>query len=114
MLGAGCIALCTLFVLDIPLEVKEVGHFVGWLALLILISNIICHNYRLHLYKYYSVTFLAFTDFISPLFTAFYSWLFLKEVLSWYYAVSAVIVFAGLYLFYQDAMKTIYAKPLVQ
>ncbi len=110
MLGAGFIALCMIFVMDISFDIKEVGHFVGWLALLVLISNIICHNYRLYLYKYYSVTFLAFTDFISPLFTAFYSWLFLEEVLTWHYVFSAMIVISGLYLFYKDELKTIYAR----
>ena len=110
MLGAGVLALFTIGAMDIPFEVKDVGQFAVWMVLLILISNVICHNYRVYLYKYYSVTFLAFTDFISPLFTAFYSWLFLHEKLSWHYGLSALIVVGGLYLFYQDELKSIYVQ----
>lgn len=113
MLGAGIIALGTIFIMDIPFEIKDFNQFVGWMALLILVANVICHNYRLYLLKYYSVTFLAFTDFLSPLFTAFYSWLFLKEILTWHYAVSAIVVFIGLYLFYQDELKVIYRDRVV-
>ncbi len=110
MLGAGVLALFTIGALDIPFEVKDIGHFAVWMVLLILVSNVICHNYRVYLYKHYSVTFLAFTDFFSPLFTAFYSWLFLHEKLSWHYGLSALIVVGGLYLFYQDELRSIYVQ----
>ncbi len=111
MLGAGFLALFVIGTTDIPFEVSSVGQFAFWMTSLILLSNVICHNYRLHLYKYYSVTFLAFTDFISPLFTALYSWMFLNETIGWHYALSAVIVIFGLYLFYQDELKGIYVTP---
>ncbi len=110
-LGGGILASLTLLFVDVPLTITEIGPFIGWLALLILVSNIICHNFHLYLYKYYTVTFLSFTDFLSPLFTALYSWLFLKEIITWHYAASVVIVFTGLYLFYQDELKTIYVTP---
>lgn len=111
MLGAGILALIVIGTTDIPFEVSNIGQFAFWITALVLLSNIICHNYRLHLYKYYSVTFLAFTDFISPLFTAFYSWMFLNEKIGWHYALSTVIVIFGLYLFYQDELKGVYVHP---
>ncbi len=110
MFGAGVLAIFTIGAMDIPFEVKDVGQFAFWIVLLILVSNVICHNYRVYLYKFYSVTFLAFTDFISPLFTAFYSWLFLHEKITWHYGLSAIIVVGGLYLFYQDELKSIYVQ----
>ncbi|EKD48757.1 MAG: hypothetical protein ACD_64C00147G0001 [uncultured bacterium] len=113
MLGAGALALGIIGTTDIPFEINDIGQFTLWMTALVLLSNVICHNYRLHLYKYYSVTFLAFTDFISPLFTAFYSWMFLNETIGWHYAVSAVIVIFGLYIFYKDELKAIYVKPEV-
>ncbi|MFC1870742.1 DMT family transporter [Candidatus Dependentiae bacterium] len=111
MLGAGFLALTVIGTTGIPFEVHDVGQFAFWMGSLVLLSNVICHNFRLHLYKYYSVTFLAFTDFISPLFTAFYSWMFLNEKIGWHYALSAVIVVCGLYLFYQDELKSVYVRP---
>jgi drug/metabolite transporter (DMT)-like permease len=114
MFGAGVLALITMGTMDIPFEVRDLGQFIFWMSMLILISNVICHNYRVYLYKHYSVTFLAFTDFISPLFTAFYSWLFLQEKITWHYGLSAIIVLAGLYIFYQDELKSIYVQPVSQ
>ncbi len=114
MLGAGLFALCVIGASDsITFEISHIGQFAFWLTAVVLISNVICHNYRLHLLKRYSVTFLSFTDFISPLFTAFYSWLFLHEKMNWHYGLSAVIVVAGLYLFYQDELQATYKDPEV-
>ncbi len=110
MVGGGILALITLLFIDVPLTITEIPSFMGWLTLLVVTSNIICHNFHLYLYKFYTATFIAFTDFISPLFTALYSWLFLKEVITWHYGISALTVFLGLYLFYQDELKTIYVK----
>lgn len=110
MIGGGILALATLLFIDVPMTISDVGSFVGWLAVLVFLSNVICHNLHLYLYKFYTATFIAFADFISPLFTALYSWLFLKEVITWHYGVSALTVFLGLYLFYQDELKTIYVK----
>ncbi len=101
MFGGGVLALLTAFCFE-SLHISNVGQFVGWLAILILISNIICHNLYLRLLKYYTVTFVSFADFLSPLFIALYSRLFLKEVITWNYIASGVLVFGGLYIFYMD------------
>ncbi len=107
MFGGGVLALITSYMVERGATVTNIESFMGWLALLILISNIICHNFYLRLLKRYTVTFVSFTDFLSPLFTAFYGWLFLKETITWHYFLSVGIVFFGLYLFYQDELKTI-------
>ena len=106
-LGAGIIALMTLPFVETSYTITNPLEFTGLLALVILLSNVICHNFHLYLYRYYSVTFLSFTDFISPLFTALYSWLFLHEIITWHYFASVAIVFMGLYLFYSDELKMI-------
>lgn len=108
MIGGGLLASITLLLSNVPCTIEQVGAFVGWLSLLIVISNVICHNMHLYLYKFYTATFIAFTDFLSPLFTALYSWLFLNELITWHYGASALIVFFGLYLFYQDELKLVY------
>ena len=109
MLGGGLLALLTAFLFE-PVYVTDVGPFLGWLALLIVISNLICHNFLLHLLKYYSITFISFTDFLSPLFTAFYSLYFLHEAITWNYFAGGIVILAGLYLFYQDELGVRYAK----
>ncbi len=107
MFGGGLLALITAFFVEGLFPVNNISSFFGWLAALILISNIICHNLYIYLLNYYSITFLSFTDFLSPLFAAFYGWLFLKEIITWHYYFSAIVVFAGLYLFYQDELKEV-------
>ncbi len=108
MLGGGILALITAFFVE-PFYITDPGRFFGWLAILILISNIICHNFYLRLLKRYSVTFISLTDFLSPLFIALYSWAFLHETITWHYVASGAIVLFGVYLFYgdetRDAMK---------
>ena len=112
MFGGGVLALVTSFFIE-NLHISNVGQFIGWLAILIVVSNIICHNLYLRLLKYYTVTFVSFSDFLSPLFIAFYSWLFLNESITWNYFASGAVVFIGLYLFYIDELKTIHVQHAV-
>ena len=109
MFGGGVLALITSYIFEYDMPVTNIGVFTGWLMLLVLVSNIICHNLSLALLKRYTVTFVSFSEFLAPLFTALYSWLFLGECINPYYYFSSVfIVFIGLYLFYQDELKSIY------
>lgn len=104
MLGGGILALITALMIEDCTAITQHVPFYGWLAALIIISNIICHNAYIHLLKRYSATFLSFTDFLSPLFVAFYGWLFLHETISWHYYVASITVFIGLYLFYRQEL----------
>ena len=105
MFGGGVLALITAFFIE-GFHVSHIGEFADWLAILIVVSNIICHNFYLRLLKYYTVTFVSFTDFLSPLFIGLYSWLFLKETITWHYFTSGAVVLIGLYLFYMDELQT--------
>lgn len=107
MTSGGSIALMTGMAVEGVFPIENSHLFFAWLFVLIVTSNVICQNLYLQLLKSYSVTFMSFTDFIGPLVIAFYSWVFLNESLSWYYLVSGVIVFCGLYLFYQDELRTL-------
>lgn len=106
MFTGGCLALITSIFYDgsfIP--VTNGAKFSLILAAVILISNIICHNLYGHLLKQYTATFLSFAGFLSPVFAAFYGWLFLSEVPTWHFYISSIVVFIGLYLFYQDEFR---------
>lgn len=87
--------------------VNNTWEFIKLLALVILISNLICHNLYAYLLKVYTATFVSFAGFMSPLFAALYGWLWLNETITWHFYVSSVIVFIGLLLFYQDEMQSI-------
>lgn len=109
MFGGGVLALITSYIFEYNQPVTNLVTFTSWLMLLVVISNIICHNLSLALLKRYTVTFVSFSEFLAPLFTALYSWLFLGEYVDpRYYFSSVFIVFIGLYLFYQDELKSIY------
>ena len=107
MLSGGILALITAYFVEGPQTMGDPGAFLSWLILVILISNIICHNLYAYLLKKYSATFLAFAGFMGPLFSAFYGWIFLSETISWHFYVSAAIVFVGLYLFYRQELECI-------
>jgi drug/metabolite transporter (DMT)-like permease len=104
MFGGGLLALVTAFMVEGSLVVQSPVTFCWWLAILIIVSNIMCHNFYIHLLKHYSATFLSFTDFLSPLFTAVYGWLFFNELITWHYYVSGIAIMVGLFLFYQDEL----------
>jgi len=82
----------------------------GYSLLLILIANIICYNLYGYLLKKYSITFLSFAGFITPLFAALFGNIFLKEIPSVYFFLSFIIVSIGLYIFYQAELMQGYIK----
>ncbi|TET06295.1 DMT family transporter [Candidatus Dependentiae bacterium] len=106
MTSGGFMMLITAFFFEGFFPVTEIVPFFGWLALTIIIGNIICYNLYGYLLKYYTTTFLSFAGFLGPLFAAFYGWIFLGEKIGWYFFLSSSIVFVGLYLFYQDELDT--------
>ncbi len=85
--------------------VTQVGTFMTWLLVVVLLSNVICHNMYASLLKKYTATFMSFAGFIAPLFTALYGWAFLGEIITWHFYASSAIVFVGLFLFYKDELN---------
>ncbi|HEV8052502.1 MAG TPA: DMT family transporter [Parachlamydiaceae bacterium] len=106
MLAGGTMALVHSAMVESwdPLPVTEVRPFVDCMLLLILISNMICYNLYGYLLKRYSVTFISFAGFVTPLFTALFGWFWLGEVVTWPFYVSAIIVLAGLFIFNQEEL----------
>jgi drug/metabolite transporter (DMT)-like permease len=134
MLGGGLLALPTSLVfegiptLTIPATSKQGGFIFGHLLYyttpyiasigtcvilgisLILIANVIGYNLQSFLLRTYTATFLSFAGFITPLFAAFYGWLFLGELVSWDFFATIMIVFIGLYLFYRQELAQGYIQ----
>lgn len=105
MFVGGILALITAYFFEGPQEMTDPGAFLSYLVLVILISNIICHNLYGYLLGKYTATFLAFAGFLGPLFSALYGWIFLSEKVTWHFYLSSVIVFVGLYLFYRHELQ---------
>lgn len=107
MTAGGFLALITSFAYGEVFPVSNIVPFSGWLAAVVIISNIICYNLYGKLLKKYSATFLSFAGFLAPLFAAFYGWGLLGETITWHFYASSVLVFVGLYLFYKEETKMI-------
>lgn len=88
-----------------PIPVWEAGPFLESMLYLIIISNFICYNLYGYLLKRFSVTFISFAGFITPLFTALFGWLCLGEMVTWPFYLSAIIVFIGLATFHQEELR---------
>lgn len=97
-----------------PIPVTNSWLFVECSLLLILISNLICYNLYGTLLKRYSATFISFAGFTTPLFTALFGWIFLKEVVTWPFYLSFVVVLLGLFLFDQEELKQEYRRKALK
>lgn len=110
MTAGGFFALVTSYFTEGVAPITNFVPFATTLAAVILISNIICYNFYGYLLKKYTATFLSFAGFLGPLFAGLYGWLFLDETITWHFYLSSVIVFIGLYLFYQEELQEV-AQP---
>jgi drug/metabolite transporter (DMT)-like permease len=88
-----------------PIPVNQMQPFLECTFALILISNLICYNLYGFLLRRFSATFISFAGFITPLFSAFFGWYYLSELITWPFYLSALIVFLGLFTFYQEELK---------
>jgi drug/metabolite transporter (DMT)-like permease len=107
MFSGGVLALVTSWIFEPPVMIEKPLHFFGILAIIILVSNLICHNMYGHLLKKYSPTFMSFASFMTPLFAAFYGWVLLGEKISWDFLISVGFVALGLIIFYRDELRQI-------
>lgn len=89
-----------------PIPVSNTWLFVECALSLIVISNLICYNLYGWLLRKFSATFISFAGFTTPLFTALFGWIYLGEVVTLPFYLSAGIVFMGLLLFYQEELQT--------
>lgn len=106
MTSGGLLALFTSVLVESRSPwISDVVPFAMLLVAVILISNIICYNLYGHLLKKFTATFLSFAGFLSPIFAAFYGAMFYHENITWHFYVSGIIVFIGLFLYYQDELK---------
>lgn len=111
MLIGGGMALTHSFTAETwdPVPIFEVIPFFECAILLIIISNLICYNLYGFLLRKYTPTFMSFAGFTTPFFTALFGWLYLDEIVTMPFYISAVIVLFGLFIFYLEELKGPYA-----
>ena len=101
MFIGGILAAITSWLFEPKAIISDPAYFITILAIIIIVSNLLCHNLYGNLLKKYSPTFLSFASFLTPLFAAFYGWIFLSEKISWDFFISALCVFLVSAIFYQ-------------
>jgi len=110
MTFGGLLALATSYFVEGAWPVTAPLHFFGLLFLATFISNVIGYSFYSHLLRRYTATFLSLAGFTTPLFAAFYDWLFFGETVSWLFYFSTFLLLMSLMLFYKDEPQTKYAN----
>lgn len=87
-----------------PLPFTHLSIFLAYTIALVLISNFLAFNWYIALLRKYSASTVAFLSFTEPLYVAFYSYIWLGEVITWHFFVAFIAIFIGLYLFYQKEL----------
>jgi drug/metabolite transporter (DMT)-like permease len=109
MLFGGGLALSHSLYFDTwtPLPIAEGGAIphTKLIITMTLLSNVFCYNLYAMLLKKYTATFLSLINLLTPLFTSFLSWAFLREPLSPTIFTSTGIVSIGLLLVYYSELK---------
>jgi drug/metabolite transporter (DMT)-like permease len=72
---------------------------------MIFIANILFYNLYGYLLKRYTATFLSFAGFVTPLFAAYFEWLFFGALMPIEFFITIIIVGFGIYLFYQEELN---------
>lgn len=107
MLFGGLMALGSSLILE-DVWIKEAGNIKTLVMLMvaqIIISNLICANLHASLLRHYSVTFMSFASFLSPLCTIIYGYLWLNEKTSINFFASFFLVISGLFIYHYSDMK---------
>lgn len=87
-----------------PSPVFQLGPFLLWATLLLIVANIVVYNFHGWLIERYSIIFVSFAGFLAPIFGAIYGSYFLGEQITWHYFISFVMIFFALSIFYQDEL----------
>ncbi len=107
MIGGGFLSLIISLCFESyqPIPVIDMSHFFTGLIFLVIVGSLIGYNVKATLLKKYSTPFIALTELLSPIITAIFGYFILQEEISIPFIASALIVFWGLFKFYQEEME---------
>jgi drug/metabolite transporter (DMT)-like permease len=93
-----------------PLSPLHFGTCFKLVAIMTLISNIVCYNLYGYMLKKYTATFLSFMGLLSPVFASINSWILIGERPSWIIFCSTALLTAGLFIVYRAELRQGYIK----
>ena len=116
MFFGGIASLITSYIVEVPYQsygmwinkyvpITDLSSFIIWSALLIIFGNVICYILYGYLLHKFTATFVTLAELATPLFAAFYGWLFLSEAISWSFFFSMFVLGIGSYIFYQEEKR---------
>jgi len=105
LLWGGIMALGAAHLTETWQPITEPMAFLGWFWLLVILGNVFAANLYAVLFKYYTISLVAFSTLTIPLFAAVYSYFLLGETMTKEMMLSMVIISVGLYIFYQEELK---------
>jgi drug/metabolite transporter (DMT)-like permease len=109
MLIGGLLALGHSFVTDswtpLPVAAASLPKLLQILAVITVISNVICYNLYGHFLKKFTATFLSFMGLLSPFFAAVYGYFMLNEPILPEILWSSLLVTGGMLLIYAEELK---------
>jgi drug/metabolite transporter (DMT)-like permease len=108
--GLQSFVLAYLFEPHVTFVWSNLTQFSAWLALIILLTNVIYYNMYALLLKRYSATLLSFMGCVIPLFTACFDWLLLDVSVPHHFFVCLLVACVGVYIFYQEELRQGYIK----
>lgn len=109
MACGGLLALGTSYLKEtVIINSQNIVPLIGALAFIIFVGNIFVHTMYVHLLKQFNITILAFAKLLTPIFTAFYSWLFWGNVITWHFYFAFTCLIFGFILFYRAEIKKLY------
>lgn len=111
MLIGGIFALFTSFILNEPLNIYNPLVFSGWLAFVIIVTNLLFYNAQAILLKKFSATIIALTGLCAPLVATLTSSIILHEPITWEFLFSSSMIALGVYIFYTTETNTLPEAP---
>jgi len=110
MVWGGIMGLTTAYFFE---SWQPISHPVPTISLmvgLIIVGNLITSNLWVNLFKYYTISLVAFGSLMVPMFASVGGYFILGETISWDMLVSMIIVSIGLYIFYQEELRQGYIQ----
>lgn len=106
MLIGGIMSLFTWYVVagDVSPLRGELGPFLWWTFVLIIVANVIGYNFYGWLLKHLSIPMMSAIGFLCPIFATLYGYLFLDESFGIWHFIALVMVGSGIWLFYREEM----------
>lgn len=118
MLIGGLMALAHSYLVEnwnpIPVAPAYMGSFLQGIAVMTLISNILCYNLYGLMLRRFTATFLSFMGLLSPIFASLNGWLFLGEAPSPVIFLSTAVVSLGLWMVYSAELRQGYIVRQVE